>query len=352
MHFSSWHVVVMFVTLRASSALAVSRRKFGPGALTNKFTETNLLRNFDDYENWSLATSRLFKISSHSAGYGTNSQPPSTQSAGDEPAVRIVTPVESRPPPPLSSSERPGEAAKFAALAADWWDPGGPMAPLHAMNPLRARYVRNAVCRCYQLDAQKAQPLVGLSVLDVGCGAGLLSEALARMGAKVTGIDLAQRSIDVATAHCQADRSIRSRLSYKATSVENLRAQGHTFDVVTALEVIEHVDDQAGFVRSLADLTQPWGAICISTLSRTPQAYLMAILGAEYIAQLLPRGTHDWSQFITPEELTEMGRQAGLNTEHISGMTYNPFVGEWRLANDTAVNYIAYFQKPGTIRDA
>lgn len=220
------------------------------------------------------------------------------------------------------------------------------------MNPLRARYVRNAICRCYQLDTQVAQPLVGLKILDVGCGAGLLSESLARMGATVTGIDLAQQSIDVATAHAQADTGLGSRITYKATSAENLRAQGLRFDAVTSLEVIEHVDDQAGFVRCLADLTQQWGTLCISTLSRTPQAYMMAIVGAEYIAQLLPRGTHDWSQFVTPEELTHMGRKAGLELESVSGMAFNPLKAEWRLAADTSVNYIAYFQKPGTVRDA
>jgi len=248
------------------------------------------------------------------------------------------------------ASERPGEAAKFAALAAEWWDPRGPMAPLHAMNPQRARFVRDAICRCYQLDMQAVRPLEGLRVLDVGCGGGLLSESLARMGASVTGIDLAQQSVEIATEHAARDPSLAGHLTYRAASAEQLLAEGHQFDAVTALEVVEHVADQPGFVASLAGLTSDWGALFVSTLSRTPQAYALAIVAAEYVARILPRGTHDWTQFVTPQELVMMGHDAGVQLETIAGMAYNPLRGSWSMTDDLGVNYIACFHKPGDVK--
>jgi 2-polyprenyl-6-hydroxyphenyl methylase/3-demethylubiquinone-9 3-methyltransferase len=222
------------------------------------------------------------------------------------------------------------EVRKFDALAARWWDPAGPMRPLHMMNPVRATWI---------LDRIGQTP--GIRVLDVGCGAGLLSEALARSGCAVTGLDAAGEAIAAAEAHAQG-RGLN--LAYRAGSAEELVAEGQTFPVVTALEVIEHVENPAAFVATLAQLLEPGGKLFISTLNRTARSYLTAKLGAEYVARLLPPGTHDWRRFVTPVELGNLCRQAGLRLADVAGVTFDPLKFTFRTSRDTRVNYIAMAQ--------
>jgi 2-polyprenyl-6-hydroxyphenyl methylase / 3-demethylubiquinone-9 3-methyltransferase len=225
----------------------------------------------------------------------------------------------------------PAELAKFTALAQSWWDPKGPSKPLHDLNPLRLQYVARAVTLT---DAQ---------VLDVGCGGGILSEAMARAGARVLGIDLSQAVLDVAELHALESKVA---LQYRRVAVEQLaqeRAAG--FDLVTCMEMLEHVPDPAASVRALAALVKPGGDVIVSTLNRNPLAFAVAIVGAEYIAGVLPRGTHEYLKFIRPSELARWGREAGLDLKDLTGITYNPLTRAFRLAPNTAVNYLAHFTR-------
>ena len=221
------------------------------------------------------------------------------------------------------------EVARFDALAARWWDPRGPMAPLHAMNPLRTGWVDRQVRAAWGRPAR---------LLDIGCGAGLAAEALARLGHEVLGIDAAGEVIAAAEAHA-AGQDLR--LAYRVATAEAFQAEGATFEAITALEVIEHVADPQAFLGSIAGLLAPGGVLVLSTLNRTRRSYLTAKLGAEYVLRLLPVGTHDWSRFITPAELAAMARAVGLRTIDLAGMTFNPLNGRWSAGRDTSVNYIA-----------
>ena len=237
-----------------------------------------------------------------------------------------------------------GEVERFGALASRWWDPEGPMAPLHRINPLRLRFVRNEVARHRgRDDAEAPFPLDGLDILDVGCGAGLLSEPLARLGAAVTAIDPAAASIAAARAHAEAGGLA---VDYRAETVEAVAAAGRDFDVVVAMEVVEHVPDVDLFLRGLAAVTRPGGLVLLSTLNRTWRAYALAIVGAEYVLGWLPRGTHDWDKFVTPDELRDGLRRAGLARFRARGMVYDPLGRAWRLSDDTAVNYLASAARP------
>jgi 2-polyprenyl-6-hydroxyphenyl methylase/3-demethylubiquinone-9 3-methyltransferase len=221
------------------------------------------------------------------------------------------------------------EIAKFDALAARWWDPAGPMRPLHAMNKVRVGWIAAQVARRFP-------GRTGLRLLDVGCGAGLAAEALARAGFDVLGIDAAGQAIAAARAHAEG-RGLSVR--YEQTTAE---AVGEArFSVVTALEVIEHVDDPTAFVGSLARLLEPGGMLFVSTLNRTLRSFALAKVGAEYVLRLLPAGTHDWRKFVTPAELGAMLRAAGLREAGITGMTATPPDLRWRLTPDTSVNYLA-----------
>ncbi|KLJ02081.1 bifunctional 2-polyprenyl-6-hydroxyphenol methylase/3-demethylubiquinol 3-O-methyltransferase UbiG [Luteimonas sp. FCS-9] len=224
------------------------------------------------------------------------------------------------------------ELDKFGALASRWWDTDGPQRPLHALNPARLEYVRART----RLD--------GADVLDVGCGGGLLSEAMARVGAKVTGIDLAEDLVKVARLHglesgVQAD--------YRVQSVEALAAERPaSYDVVTCMEMLEHVPDPAAILRACATLLRPGGHLFVSTLNRTPAAFALAIVGAEYVARLLPRGTHRYESFIRPSELAGWLREAGLQLDDVSGLMYEPWRNAARLVRRTDVNYVAWARKP------
>jgi 2-polyprenyl-6-hydroxyphenyl methylase / 3-demethylubiquinone-9 3-methyltransferase len=220
------------------------------------------------------------------------------------------------------------EVNKFAELAHQWWDTQGVFKPLHQLNPLRLNYID-----------RRAQ-LTGKQVLDVGCGGGILSESMAKRGAQVTGIDLAEKSLQVAQLHAL---EANVQLDYRCVAVEALaQEKPQTFDVVTCMEMLEHVPDPASVVRACAALVKPGGHVFFSTLNRNAKAYLMAVVGAEYVLNLLPRGTHDYSKFIKPSELAAWMRQSGLELQHQTGVTYNPLNKQYSLTTDTSVNYMLH----------
>lgn len=232
---------------------------------------------------------------------------------------------------------RQAELDKFAALASRWWDPDGPQKPLHALNPVRLAYV-----------ADRA-PLRGAQVLDVGCGGGLLSEALAGEGAQVTGIDLAEELIRVARLH-RLESGLE--IDYQLKAVEALAAERPgSFDVITCMEMLEHVPDPAAILQACARLLKPGGRLFVSTLNRTPAAFALAIVGAEYVVRLLPRGTHRYEDFIRPSELAAWMREAGLQAEDVTGMAYEPWRNAARLARRADVNYLACALKPAAGND-
>jgi len=230
------------------------------------------------------------------------------------------------------------EVARFAKLSGEWWDANGPFKPLHRINPVRLTYIRDQLCKKFGRDKRTAESLGGLTVLDIGCGGGLVAEPLARLGAEVTGIDPAKENIEAAKAHA---KGARLDIAYQATTAEALVAKGVTFDAVLLLEVVEHVPDVPAFLKQVAPLVKPGGLAILSTINRTFKAYALVIIGAELILRWLPAGTHNWARFVTPEELRGALKGAGLNTTDITGMVYNPLADEWRLARDSDVNYFA-----------
>ncbi|MFI4924550.1 MAG: bifunctional 2-polyprenyl-6-hydroxyphenol methylase/3-demethylubiquinol 3-O-methyltransferase UbiG [Vicinamibacteria bacterium] len=239
----------------------------------------------------------------------------------------------SLPVPTAPTNADPAELSKFAALAHRWWDPASEFAPLHAINPLRLRWIEDLV-----------GGLAGKRVVDVGCGGGILSESMATRGANVTGIDLAEKPLSVAKLHTL---ETGVGVDYRLIEAETLaREQPASFDVVTCMELLEHVPDPASTMRACATLARPGGHVVISTINRNPKSYLFAIVGAEYVLRLLPRGTHDWSRFLTPSEVARDARRAGLELAAMTGLTYNPLARSYRLeADDVSVNYMAAFRK-------
>lgn len=241
------------------------------------------------------------------------------------------------------ASVDPAEIDRFSALAETWWDADGPMRPLHRLNPVRLAYIRDKLCDQFDRDPASLKPLEGLAIVDVGCGGGLLSEPLARLGADVVGIDAAAENIGVAQAH--ADETGLA-VDYRCTTAETLAAEGARFDAVVSMEVVEHVADLGAFLTALAQLTKHDGAVLLSTLNRTPKAWALAIVGAEYLLRWLPRGTHDWRRFLRPSEAARALRPARLDVVEVCGLAYNPLTDAWRLApRDTDVNYMLFAVK-------
>ena len=240
--------------------------------------------------------------------------------------------------PAPSTNVNPAEVAKFSALANRWWDPDGPQAPLHVLNPARLGYVA------------ARQPLRGARVLDVGCGGGLLAEAMAREGARVLGLDLSPELVDIAKLHRLESKQNGAvlDLEYRVQPVEALAdAQPGDFDAITCMEMLEHVPEPGSILEACARLLKPGGRLFVSTINRTPAAFALAIVGAEYVAGLLPKGTHDYRTFIKPSELTRVLRAVGLDVEDVAGLHYDPLRKTARVASGTKVNYLVAARKPG-----
>jgi 2-polyprenyl-6-hydroxyphenyl methylase / 3-demethylubiquinone-9 3-methyltransferase len=235
------------------------------------------------------------------------------------------------------------EVAKFDDLARDWWDPNGRMKPLHKFNPNRLAYIRDLCVREFSRDARALAPFSGLSLLDIGCGGGLLSEPLARMGFAVTGIDPAGNNVDIAKAHAAA---AGVGVDYRKATAEELVAKKQRFDVVLAMEVVEHVPDVPAFMATAGTLVKPGGLLAAATINRTKRSFAMAIVGAEYILRWLPAGTHDWNKFVTPDELEAAIRGGCIDVFDRQGVVFNPLTGAWMMARDMAVNYVMAGRKP------
>ena len=237
----------------------------------------------------------------------------------------------------MTDSRDPSEIAKFEAMAAEWWDPKGKFKPLHMMNPVRLGYITTQIAAEFGRDLKAPLPFEGLRLLDIGCGGGLLSEPMARLGAQVVGADAAAKNIEVARIH--ADQ-VGLQIDYRAETAESLLAAGESYDAVLAMEIVEHVADPPGFVASCHDLLRPGGVLVMSTLNRTLRSYGAAIIGAEWVMRWLPRGTHEWQRFVTPDELAEMMQKAGLRVADRRGMVFNPISWGWSLSDrDLSVNY-------------
>ncbi|MBL8664866.1 MAG: bifunctional 2-polyprenyl-6-hydroxyphenol methylase/3-demethylubiquinol 3-O-methyltransferase UbiG [Candidatus Odyssella sp.] len=236
----------------------------------------------------------------------------------------------------------PAEIARFEALAETWWDPNGPMRPLHQMAPARIGFVRDRAAEAFGRNISADRPFAGLSLLDIGCGGGLMAEPMARLGFAVTAIDAAEKNVAVARRHAE---QMGIAIDYRAETVEALAAAGQTFDVVMALEVVEHVADLDAFLAASVATLRPGGLMAVSTLNRTAKAFALAIVGVEYVLGWLPRGTHDWRKFVQPAELTAGLRRAGARVTELSGLAYSPLSGRWSLSRDLGVNYIAAAQK-------
>ena len=237
-----------------------------------------------------------------------------------------------------ASSIDPAEVAKFEAMAAEWWDPNGKFKPLHMLNPCRLDYITTQIAAQFGRDLKATRPFEGLRILDIGCGGGLLSEPMARLGATVIGADAAERNIPVARLHAEQSGL---EIDYRHCAAEDLAAAGEQFDVVLAMEIIEHVAVPQDFVNTCAGLLKSGGLMLCSTLNRNAKSYMVAIVGAEQIMRWLPKGTHEWSKFITPDELYGLIRASGLDPVDRKGMVFNPLAWRWSISDrDLSVNYV------------
>jgi 2-polyprenyl-6-hydroxyphenyl methylase/3-demethylubiquinone-9 3-methyltransferase len=229
----------------------------------------------------------------------------------------------------------PAEVAKFSALAAEWWDPAGKFAPLHKFNPVRLGFIRDTAGAHF--GRQGLKPFQGLALLDIGCGGGLLSEPMARLGFSVLGADASEKNVKTAGAHALATGV---EVDYRAATAESLAVDGRAFDVVLNMEVIEHVADLPGYLRACARLVKPGGLMFVASLNKTLKSLALAKFAAEYVLRWLPPGTHDWSRFVEPSRLRAMLEEAGLKVLKTQGVVFNPLVWDWRLSGDTDVNYM------------
>jgi 2-polyprenyl-6-hydroxyphenyl methylase/3-demethylubiquinone-9 3-methyltransferase len=235
-----------------------------------------------------------------------------------------------------------GEVARFSALAEEWWDPRGKMAVLHKFNPVRLAYIRDAACRRFERNPKQLDCLQGLRILDIGCGGGILCEPLARLGANVLGADPAEKNIAAAKVHAEQGGLL---IDYRTTTAEGLADAGERFDIVLAMEVVEHVADMPLFVKCCAEMVQPGGLMIAATINRTLKSFALAIVGAEYVLRWLPRGTHRWDKFVAPDELEIAMERAGLHTTDERGVIYNLIADRWELSTDTDVNYMVLGEK-------
>lgn len=243
-----------------------------------------------------------------------------------------------------ASTVDPAEVAKFEAMAAEWWDPTGKFRPLHMLNPCRLDYICAQIAAEFGRDPAGSEPFAGLRLLDIGCGGGLLSEPMARLGATVVGADAAERNIPVARLHAEQSGL---DIDYRHTTAEAMAAAGESFDVVLNMEVVEHVADPPAYLAACRDLLKPGGLMICSTLNRNPKSFAMAIVGAEWVMRWLPKGTHDWKKFITPDELYDLIRGAGLDPLDRKGMVFNPVAWSWSLSDrDLSVNYVTTSRRP------
>jgi len=245
---------------------------------------------------------------------------------------------------PLDRTVDAAEVAKFARMAEEWWDPDGKFRPLHKFNPVRLEFLRDRIAARFARDITADRPFEGLTLLDIGCGGGLLTEPMARLGATVTGVDAAERNVEIARIHAER---MGLDIEYAFAAAGDLAAAGRQFDIVLNMEVIEHVADRDAFLADSANLLRPGGLMFLATLNRTTKAYLLGILGAEYVLRWLPRGTHDWRRFVKPSELAAGLRASGLALNELTGVAYDPLHDRWSLApGDLGVNYIAVAGKP------
>ena len=236
------------------------------------------------------------------------------------------------------SSIDPAEVERFSRIAAEWWDPKGKFAPLHKFNPTRLSFIRDQTLHRFGRDPAARRPFEGLRLLDIGCGGGLLSEPMTRLGFQVTGVDASERNIGTASAHA-AEQGLA--IDYRCSTAEALLAQGERFDVILNMEVIEHVADPRGFLRDCAGMLAPGGLMIVATLNRTLKAFALAKLGAEYVLRWLPAGTHDWSKFLKPEELRSfLAGEAAVSVDGPYGVAFDPLSGRWSQSHDADVNYM------------
>jgi 2-polyprenyl-6-hydroxyphenyl methylase/3-demethylubiquinone-9 3-methyltransferase len=244
--------------------------------------------------------------------------------------------------PPASATIDRDEVARFSRLAAQWWDVRGPMAALHKFNPVRLGYIRDRAAEHFGRAGTRLDSLAGLRILDIGCGGGILSEPLARLGAAMVGADPSEPNIAVAQRHA-ADAGLA--IDYRATSAEALAEAGERFDVVLAMEVVEHVTDVGQFIATTAEMVKPGGLLFVATLNRTLKSFALAIVGAEYVLRWLPRGTHQWDKFVTPNELAIVIAQSGLEIFDETGVIYNLLADRWQISSDMDVNYMVVAEK-------